>query len=87
MGGFVDSIFPGLGGLAKKGMGAVMPMLAPPPAPPVAPTLDNSGDAIQAAQAEQLRRSNAGRASTILTGGQGVTTNAKTASATLTGQP
>lgn len=58
---------------------------AAPLPPPVAPTIDNSQIAIQAAQDAQLRRSTAGRASTILTGGQGVTSNAPTSSAKLLG--
>ncbi len=53
--------------------------------PTVAPTIDNSQAQIQAAQDAQLKRSNAGRASTILTGGEGITTNAPTSSATLLG--
>jgi hypothetical protein len=55
------------------------------PPPPVAPTIDNSQVAIQQAQDEQLRRSTAGRASTILTGGAGVTTNSPTSHASLLG--
>lgn len=57
---------------------------APPP-PPVAPTIDNQQVAIDAAQAETLKRANAGRASTILTGGDGVTDAAPTSHATLLG--
>ena len=53
--------------------------------PPVAPTVDDS--AVQAAAAAERRRRAmaAGRASTILTGGEGVTERAETASATLLG--
>lgn len=61
------------------------PSAAPAPPPPVAPTIDNSQAEIQAAQDAQLRRSTAGRASTILTGGSGVTASAATSSAKLLG--
>lgn len=54
---------------------------------PVAPTIDNSQAEIQAATDAQLRRSTQGRASTILTGGQGVTQDAPTSSAKLLGLP
>lgn len=56
-----------------------------PPPPPVAPTIDNQQLAIDAAQAATLQRANAGRASTILTGGDGVTDAAPTSHASLLG--
>lgn len=90
VGGLTNSIFPGLGSVFKGAGNAVGSLMPKPPAapgaPPVAPTIDNSQPFINAATAEQLKRANAGRASTILTGGQGVTSNAKTSSATLLGQ-
>lgn len=58
---------------------------APPPPLPVAPTIDNSQAEIQAAQEAQLAKTTRGRASTILTGGQGVTSNAPTSYAKLLG--
>ena len=56
----------------------------PPPPPPI-PT-DDSAAVAAAQQEELLRRSNAGRASTILTGGLGDTSEATTASQVLLGQ-
>ena len=67
-----------LGNIFGHGPGA-------PPPPPVAPTIDNQQVAINAAQAETLKRSTAGRASTILTGGDGVTQAAPTSHAALLG--
>lgn len=71
--GFVSKIFSGLTG------GGEMPM--PSPAP-VAPTIDNSAAELDARQRdERLRRASAGRASTVLTGGMGLSTEPDSASA------
>lgn len=74
-------------------MGGLFSSPAPPPAPPPppptpapAPTVSDES-AQEAAAAERKRRSLAqGRASTVLTSGEGDTSEANTASAQLLGQ-
>lgn len=60
-----------------------MPAMATPPAPPT--LSDNAAEIDAAQQAERQRRMAAGRASTVLTGGQGLTTEPPTAAKKLLG--
>ncbi len=58
---------------------------APPPPPPP-PTEDSAADKLEKEAKEQrIRAGSAGRASTMLTGGEGVTEEAKTAKKKLLG--
>lgn len=58
---------------------------APPPAPPPPPTMENQAAAADAAARLEALKLQRGRASTLLTGGQGVA-NAGSTSKTLFGQ-
>lgn len=70
-GGGLDSLFPGVGIVAEKGIEAMMPKLPEIPAAPVSPDNDPAAQAkiAEAAQREREREAKRkGRASTILAG-------------------
>ena len=70
-GGGLDSLFPGVGTVAEKGIEAMMPKLPEIPAAPVSPDNDPVAQAkiAEAAQREREREAKRkGRASTILAG-------------------
>jgi hypothetical protein len=58
----------------------------PPPPPPPPPTEESAADKLaKESQEQRLRSGSAGRASTMLTGGEGVVEDAKTAKKKLLG--
>lgn len=95
MGGAFSGITKALGSVASGGISDILSGVlggkgggsgpGAPPQVPIAPTLDNSAQLVDEAAIEQAKKAQRGRASTLLTGGYGVTSNAPTAAGQLLG--